>query len=316
MRAFMVEQFGKSGTIGERPVPQPGEGEILVRVAAAGVNAMDPIFRAGFAKDWMEHRFPLTPGLEYAGTVEAVGPGVQGLSVGDEVFGAVGKAYAGEGSFAEYVTAVAAAAARRPAALAAEQAAALPVAGGAALAALDASGASAGDVIAIVGAAGGVGGLATQLAAQRGVRVVAVTSGANDRYVRELGAAEVVDYAAGDVVERLLALEPAGVAAVIDLFHDVQGAAALAGAVRAGGRVVSGVAFGLDQALAGGPVSGHVFRAAWERAGELGELAAAGRLKVDTTVLPLDRAAEALDRQLGKQVRGKQVLAVGNGVHA
>lgn len=315
MRAFMVEQFGEAGRIGERPVPQPGEGEILVRVAAAGVNAMDPVFRAGFAKDWMEHRFPLTPGLEYSGTVEAVGPGVEGFSVGDEVFGAVGKAHAGEGSFAEYVTAVAVVAARRPVGIPAEQAAALPVAGGAALAALDASGASEGDVIAIVGAAGGVGGLVTQLAAQRGLRVIAVTNGANARYVRELGAAEVIDYTTSEVVEQLLALQPAGVAAVIDLFHDVHGAAALAGAVRPGGRVVSGTAFGLDQALAGGPVSGHVFRAAWERAGELGELAAAGRLKVDIAVLPLDRAADALDRQLSKQVRGKQVLAVRNDVH-
>src|SRR5437762_8151481 len=103
MRAFLVEQFGAPGQVGDKPKPEAGEGQLLVRVQAAGVNAMDPIFRAGFAKDFMEHRFPLTPGLDYAGTVEEVGPGVEGFDGGDEVLGAVGKPYAGEGTFAEFV---------------------------------------------------------------------------------------------------------------------------------------------------------------------------------------------------------------------
>lgn len=316
MRAFIIEQFGEPGAVGERPRPEPGEGEIVVRVDAAGVNAMDPVVRAGYARDWMEHRFPLTPGLEYAGTVEAIGVGVDGFAIGDEVFGAVGKSYFGEGSFAEYVTVQAALAAKRPASLAPQQAAGLSIAGGMALAALDALDATEGDTIAVIGAAGGVGGLATQLAASRGLRVIAVTSGANADYVRDLGAADVVDYTAGDVVAQLLALQPGGVAGVIDLFHDVEGAAALAAAVRPGGRIVSGIAFGLDQALDGQAVSGHVVRSAFERAGELGELVAAGRLKVEVEVLPLDGARDALDRQMTKQVHGKQVLSVRNGTGA
>src|SRR5690242_924074 len=101
MRAFVVNAFGEPGEIGERPMPEPGDGQLLVRVRAAGVNAMDPIIRAGFAKDFMEHRFPLTPGFDYAGIVKAIGPGVTGFAVGDEVFGSVGKPFAGEGSFAE-----------------------------------------------------------------------------------------------------------------------------------------------------------------------------------------------------------------------
>jgi NADPH2:quinone reductase len=114
MRAFIVPQFGDVGAVGERAKPEAGEGQLLVRVRAAGVNAMDPIIRAGFAKDFMEHRLPLTLGLDYAGTVEAVGPGVEGFAPGDEVFGAVGKPFFGEGTFAEYVTVSAALAARRP----------------------------------------------------------------------------------------------------------------------------------------------------------------------------------------------------------
>src|SRR6266566_1022876 len=165
MRAFFVNTFGETGEVGERTKPEPGEGELLVRVRAAGVNAMDPVIRAGFAKDFMEHRFPITPGLDYAGTIEAIGPGVAGFTTGDEIFGSVGKSYMGEGSFAEYVTVAAGLAARRPAGLSPEVAAALPIAGGTALAAIDALDAKPGETIAVVGAARGVGGFVVQLAA-------------------------------------------------------------------------------------------------------------------------------------------------------
>jgi NADPH2:quinone reductase len=310
MRAFIIEDFGKPGVVGERARPEPGEGQILVRVKAAGVNGMDPMIRAGDARHWMEHRMPVTPGLDYAGTVEAVGPGVEQIKPGDEVFGAVGKMYAGEGTFAEYTTANAAVAAKRPEDLPVQVAAALPTAGGAALAAVEALDAKPGDTIAIVGAAGGVGGFATQLAAQRGIHVIAVTSGANADLVRELGAEEVIDHTSTDTVLQLRASVPDGIDGIIDLFHDAQGAASLAAAIKPGGRVVSPVAMGLEQALAGGPVSGHNVRAAINRAAELGALAASGSLVVPLEELPLDRAAEALDRQATHRVRGKLVLRV------
>lgn len=310
MRAFIIEEFGQPGSVGERAKPEPGEGEILVRVKAAGVNAMDPVFRAGWAQSFMEHRMPLTPGLDYAGTVEAVGPGVDGFAPGDEVFGSVGKMHAGDGSFAEYVTANATVAAKRPEALPVDQAAALPTSGGTAIAAVDTLAAADGDSVAIVGAAGGVGSIATQLAAARGLRVIAVTKGEHADFVRGLGAAEVVDYTEGDVAAQLRQRYPEGVAGIVDLFDDAPGAAALAGAVRPGGRIVSSSAMGLDQALSGQAVTGHFIGPALDRVGELGDLAAAGRLRIETEVLSLDRAAEALDRQMGKTVRGKQVLAI------
>src|SRR5207247_1250733 len=167
MRAFIVPQFGATGAIGERAKPEPGEGQLLVRVRAAGVNAMDPIIRAGFAKDFMEHRLPLTLGLDYAGTVEAVGRGVEGFAPGDEVFGAVGKPFFGEGTFAEYVTATAALAARRPTNLPAERAAALPTAGGTALAAVDALAAQPGDTAAVIDAVHDAQGLLALVPAVR-----------------------------------------------------------------------------------------------------------------------------------------------------
>jgi NADPH:quinone reductase-like Zn-dependent oxidoreductase len=310
MRAFTVSEFGQPGTVEEQPVPQPGEGQILVRVRAAGVNAADVMVRAGYLKDYMEHRFPLIPGRDFAGTVEAVGPGVTGFAPGDEVFGAADKPYQGEGSYAEYVTAFAQNVARRPEAVPVEQAAALPVAGGTALAALEALDARPGDTVAVIGAAGGVGGFVTASGAARGLRVVAVTKGANAEYVRGLGAADVVDYTAGDIATQLREKYPDGLAGIVDLYNDAQGAAALASVVRPGGRVVSTIAMGIDQALAGQPVTGHLVQAIVDRPAELAELAAAGTLGADVEVLPLDQAADALDRQMSKQVRGKQVLAI------
>jgi NADPH2:quinone reductase len=310
MRAFIVPQYGETGAVGERAKPEPAEGQLLVRVRAAGVNAMDPIIRGGFAKDFMEHRLPLTLGLDYAGTVEAVGPGVGGFVPGDEVFGAVGKPYFGEGSFAEYVTVTAALAARRPPNLAPERAAALPTAGGTALAAVDALQAEPGDTIAVVGAAGGVGGYATQLAALRGLRVIAVTRAEHGDYVRALGASDAVDYTAGDLTEQLRAKVPDGLAGIIDVFHDAKGLLALVPAVRPGGRIGTPAAMGVEEAFAGQPVSAQPVRAAVDRVAELGELAAAGRLTVDVEVLPLEEAAQAVHRQSTRGNRGKLVLSI------
>ena len=86
MRAFAVDSFGSTGSIHNVPVPKPGEGEVLVRVHAAGVNVMDPIFTGGYIKDYMEHRFPLVPGIDLSGVVESIGPGVTNFVSRDEVY--------------------------------------------------------------------------------------------------------------------------------------------------------------------------------------------------------------------------------------
>ena len=105
MRAFAVDTFGATGSVRKLPVPEPAEGEVLVRVHAAGVNVMDPIFTGGWVKDYMEHRFPLVPGIDLSGEVEAIGPGVTGFAPRDQVYGVSAKPFVGEGTFAEYVAA-------------------------------------------------------------------------------------------------------------------------------------------------------------------------------------------------------------------
>jgi NADPH:quinone reductase len=104
MKAFAIDDLGGPGSLHELPVPQPAEGQLRVRVAAAGLNPFDSAVVRGFLKDRMEHRFSLVPGVDAAGTVDALGEGVAGWTVGEEVFGSVGKMYLGEGTLAEFVT--------------------------------------------------------------------------------------------------------------------------------------------------------------------------------------------------------------------
>jgi NADPH:quinone reductase-like Zn-dependent oxidoreductase len=284
---------------------------MLVRVKAAGVNAMDPAMRAGFTKDWREHRFPLTPGSDYAGTVEAVGPGVQEFAVGDEVFGDIGKSFYGEGSFAELVAVDAKLAAKRPSQVSAIHASTLARAGGTAFAAVDALGAQPGDTIAVVGAGGGVGSYAVRLAVARGVRVIAATRPEQADYVRSLGASDVVDATAPDLADQLKALAPGGLAGIVDVFHDAASLEPLTAAVRDGGTISTPAAMGAEQAFAGQRVTARNVRAAVDHMAELGELAAAGKLDVRIEELPLEQTAEALDRMASNGTVGKLVIVVG-----
>jgi NADPH:quinone reductase len=141
----------------------------------------------------MEHRFPLVPGADASGTVEALGEGVTGWSIGEEVFGSVGKTSLGEGTLAELATMSTGTVARKPASLDHADAAAIPVAGVTALTMVEAASVSEGDVVMAIGATGGVGSYLVQLAGKRGARVLAVSSAANAEYARKLGATDVID---------------------------------------------------------------------------------------------------------------------------
>jgi NADPH:quinone reductase len=310
MRAFIIPEFGQPGSIGERPRPEPGHGELLVRVAAAGVTPMDPVYGTGMAKAFMEHRLPLTPGTDYAGTVVALGPGVEGFAVGDEVFGDVGKPFVGEGSFAEYVTAAAKNAVPRPASIPAAVATAFPRSATTALEAVEALHATAGETVAVFGAGGGIGSFATELASRRGLHVIAVTRPENFDYVRQLGAEDVIDYTSADVVAELRSRHPAGLAGIVDLFHDAAGLAPYAAAVRPDGWLVSPLARGVQELLAGTAVHVHLTGLPVERTGEVLELFAGQPTKVALDVLPLDQASEALAREATHLVQGKLALGI------
>src|SRR2546429_7474521 len=103
MRAVVVSEPGAKPAPTEVPTPQPGAGEVLVKVQASSVNGFDLSVAGGHVVGMMEHRFPVVLGKDFAGTVEAVGEGVTRFAVGDKVFGVVTKAFLGDGGFCEYV---------------------------------------------------------------------------------------------------------------------------------------------------------------------------------------------------------------------
>src|SRR6266508_812176 len=103
MKAIATTDFGAPVTLVEISTPEPGEGEILVRVASSSINGFDLSVASGRTKGMMEHRFPVVLGKDFAGTVEAVAAGASRFAVGDMVFGVVMKPVLGDGAFGDYL---------------------------------------------------------------------------------------------------------------------------------------------------------------------------------------------------------------------
>lgn len=249
MRAVVLPEFGSAPALIDIDTPEPAVGEVRVRVRAAAVNGFDLAVVNGYVQGLMEHRFPVVLGKDFAGTVDAVGPGVRGYTVGDRVFGVVTKPFLGDGSFGDFVTVpVAVGLAKLPENVGFAEGAALGLAGTAAMDSLAAAGLAAGSTVLIVGATGGVGNQAIQLAAAAGVRVIATFhTAAGKAHVSTLGAAETVDYRE-DVAASVLALHPEGVDAVVHLAGDL---VALLPVLREGGRMVSLLIGSAEQMPAG-----------------------------------------------------------------
>ena len=200
MKAVAIDRFGGIETLKTRqlPIPDVGAHEVLVRVEAAGVGVWDPFEReGGFAKEYnVQTTFPLVLGSDGAGTVEAVGDGVQSLKKGDRVYGIALMNPKG-GFYAQYIALKETNLSRIPvkAKLTMVQAGAMPVDAITGLTGLDAIlGLKANESILILGASGGIGHMAVQLAKRMGARVLAVASGEDGvAFVRRLGADKVVD---------------------------------------------------------------------------------------------------------------------------
>lgn len=244
MRAVVLNEFHATPTVEEIDVPEPAEGEVRVRVHAAALNGFDLAEVHGFFTGYFEHRFPLVLGKDFAGTVDAVGPGVSDLSEGDRVFGVVTKSFLGDGSFADYVTVpTSVGLARLPDDVDFVHGAALGLAGAAALACIEAADPAPGRTILVTGATGGVGNQVVQLASQAGAHVIATgSSEPEQQLVRGLGAAEVVDYHQ-DVPAAVRSAHPDGLDATIHLAGD---AASLVPLLREGGTLVSTLVFSTD----------------------------------------------------------------------
>lgn len=192
-RAVRFEQYGGVEVLDvvEVEPPQPGDGQLLVRVRAAGINPFEAKLRSGVYEGAIPVSFPAAQGNDFAGVVEQLGAGVEGFAVGDEVFGTTAR----RGSQAELALAAQDRTLPRPAALPWEVAGGLWTVGTTAYAAVAAVAPGAGDVVVVAGAAGGVGGLAAQLARVRGASVIGVASERSHEWLRSRG---IVPVAYGD----------------------------------------------------------------------------------------------------------------------
>lgn len=313
MKAVTVSAFHAEPELTELPTPEPGPGELLVRLLAAGLNPFDWKVADGALEDAVPHAFPLVLGSDGAGLVVRTGPGVTRFREGDRVYGQFMRLPEGQGSYAEFTLAHQdGKLALIPAELDYPLAAALPTAGVTAYQAVEAVDPKDGQTLLINGASGGVGQSAIQFAARLGARVLATGTADVADYLRELGAHTVIDFTEAPTHEQVAAAYPDGIDAVLDLVTP-SGAdiSALTALVRAGGTVVSTNYATDPEALAGRGVRGVNLGndPTPETLTELANLAANGelRVRIEHTV-PLAEAPAAVARARAGHARGKTVI--------
>ena len=297
MQAVVVHETGGPEVLvlEEADRPEPGDGEVLVKVRAASVNPIDWKYRRGIA----ERELPAVLGNDISGTIES--SRAEGFAEGDDVFG-----WAASGGYADFATASADTIARKPDGVTHEQAAGIPVAGLTAWQALfDRGGLDAGQTALIAGAAGGVGHFAVQLAKHAGARVIGTGSSRNREFVLELGADEYVDYTQQDVAE---------VVSDVDLAFDTVGGdttQSLVPTLREGGVIVTIANAPPEDAarerdaraelLVTSPSSDQLARVA--------ELVGSGEVRVEIAeVLPLTEVRRAHELNESGHTRGKIIL--------
>jgi NADPH2:quinone reductase len=314
MKAFALTSADRPAELMDVPDPEPGADRIVVRVRAASVNGFDLFQASGRFATMVPHDFPAVVGRDFAGVVEAVGSEWTDIEVGDEVLGFVPSLPPlKSGTFAELVGGASPIVAGKPPELSFETAAAIPLAGATALASVEAAAIQAGDVVVVIGATGGVGSFAVQLAARRGARVVATARpGDEDDLVRSLGAAETVDYGAGDLLALLRTANPQGVASLIDLVNRGDDFAAMAELVRDGGHAATTLSAADVDALVARGVTGTNVRGmpTPEMLASLADEVAAGRLRVPIQAsFPLAEVEAAL-QAFTAGTRGKVVVTI------
>lgn len=201
MRAAQHQEFGPPEVLRQVsvPVPEPGKGQVLVRVHGSSLNAADSGVRSGSLKLMAGRKFPKGTGVDGAGEVAALGEGVTDLNVGDRVWGYFGGFAGATGTAAEYAVFKRDGLSLAPSSVDLVSAAALPAVGLTALQALRSLAVSSGDRLLIIGASGGVGSTALQLAVALGAKVSAVCGASSADFCRSLGADEVIDYATTDL---------------------------------------------------------------------------------------------------------------------
>lgn len=306
MKAVQMDERGDLDVLEVRdiPVPVPAVGEVLVEVRTAGINPGEAMIRRGLLDDRYPVVLPSGQGSDLAGVVAGLGAGVTQFAVGDEVFGFS----FGRSSHAEFVAVPADQLTRKPAAVSWEVAGGLYVAGSTAYAAVGSVGLRAGDVVAVSGAAGGVGTITVQLAKRTGATVLGIAGPANDDWLANHGAIPV-NYGDG-LAERLRAASPTGrVDAFLDLFGDGYVRIAVEELGVAPERVDTVIDFEAVETY-GVKVEGSAAASTADVLAELAALIASGDLEVPiAAVFPLAEVREAFRTLEERHSRGKIVLS-------
>ena len=310
MRAAQISEYGGAEVLqynDQVMQPESGKGQVLVEVHAAAVNPFDYKVRDGLMQSMASLTFPATLGGDCAGVISALGEGVEGLAVGQEVFGQAG-ALSGKGSYAEYTVVKASQLASKPRTVDFVTAAAYPLVSASAYQALvDTMQIKSGQRILIHGGAGGIGTIAIQLAKHFGAHVI-TTATANDmEFVRGLGADQVIDYTTQDFADLVSDLD-----AVYDLVGGETNAKSYA-LLKAGGSLVSMVAPADEDLVEKHHISYmHQFtQVNPERLTAIAELIDSGSLPINIDkTFPLEKAAEALEYLKTEHPRGKVVIQV------
>ncbi|MBO0747648.1 MAG: NADP-dependent oxidoreductase [Acidimicrobiaceae bacterium] len=309
MRAFVLDDFGAEPRVRDRPEPEPGEGELVVRVNASSVNPIDNAIAGGLLRQMADYEFPVILGRDFAGVVDQVGGGVD-FSEGEEVFGKVLPAAATihNGAWADLIRVPAESnVAKKPSGVDFATAGATGLAGMTALAAVNAVALQDGEPVLIVGATGGLGTFAVQLAKHAGAHVIAPGFPEDEGYLVDLGADHVIRRD-DDVTAAARELESGGVAALLDFVsHTPEELDGYAAALAEGGRVASAL-----NAAGDGPGRYNVGPTG-ERA-ELEQLARLldnGKLRVPIQrSYPLEEAGAALTDLPGTHTQGKLGVTV------
>ena len=317
MKAIRIHEFGGTEklTVDEVEKPVPGTGEILIKTATAGINYADVMMRGG--NYLTKPPLPYSLGFEVAGTVEELGEGVTNFAIGDRALASVLG-----GGYAEYAVAKAAGAVAIPDSLGFGEATALLVQGLTALGLLDET--KAGDSILVHAAAGGVGSLIVQLAKHKGLKVIGTASStAKLELISSLGADFAINYTEADWTDQVLeASATKGVDWIIEMVGgDIVGHN-LKVLAKNGTMWVYGAASGEDYRLSVLSLmqKNHIVRGYWltnesvanriRFTQELLEHIAAGRLKIQITEFPLEKAAAAHEAMEGRKTTGKVVLTI------
>lgn len=308
MKAVSIYSYGGPEVLvyEDAPRPHPGEGEVLVRVHAAGINPVDWKIREGQLQGMLAHTFPLVLGWDVSGVVEAVGSGLTRIKVGDEVYSRPD--ILRDGAYAEFIVIRESEVALKPRSLDHLHAGALPLAGLTGWQTLfDAAGLQAGQRVLIHAASGGVGHLAVQLAKWKGAEVVGTAAERNHDFLRKLGVDQVIDYDTERFEE---------VTQPVDVVLDPMGGDTQARSwkvLKRGGILVS-IASPPSPEIAAAQGVRQAFVFTQPNAGQLAELAQladSDRLKVIVeTILPLSDATRAQELSQRGHTRGKIVLRV------